>query len=66
MLPARDSHPDQVGHRRQEIGKPGLTHPVAEVGRVAAVDQQHVGLADPRDPSLRADAGQSGELEDTE
>ena len=54
------SHPHHVGQRRQQIGQPGLAHPVAQVGRVAAVDQEHVGLPDPGDPSLRADGGQRG------
>ena len=60
------AHPDRVGQRRQQIGQPGLPHPVAQVRRVAAVDEEHVGLPNPGDPSLRADGGQCGELEDTE
>jgi hypothetical protein len=39
---------------------------VAQVRRVAAVDQEHVGVPDPGDPSLRADRGQCGQFEDTE
>jgi hypothetical protein len=43
-----------------------IPHPVTQERRVAAVDQEHVGLPDPGDPSLRADGGQCGELKDAE
>ena len=59
------SHPDRVGQRRQQIGQPGLPHPVAQVRRVAAVNQEHVCLPEPGHPSLRPDGGQSSEFEDT-
>jgi hypothetical protein len=45
---------------------PGLAHPVAQVRRVAAVDQQQVGVPDPWHPALVPDGGQCGELEDAE
>src|SRR4051812_2186305 len=39
---------------------------MAQIGRVAAVDQEHVGLPDPGGPALCADGGQRGELQDAE
>jgi mutator family transposase len=38
-------------------------HPVAQVRRIAAVDQQNVGISDPGHPALRADCGQRRQLE---
>ena len=46
MLPALS--PNQTGvERRQQIGEPRLAHPVGEVERVAAVDEEDVGLLAP-------------------
>lgn len=39
---------------------------MAEVGSVAAVDQEHIGRADPGHPAFRADGGQRGEFEQAE
>ena len=61
--PGAHSHPDRVGQRRQEAGQPGLVHPVAQVRRITAVDQQDVGLPDPGHPALRADRGQRRQLQ---
>ncbi len=58
--------PHGVRQRRQQVGEPGLAHPVGEVGRVTAVDQQRVRLLDPGHPALAGQAGQRGELEDAE
>ena len=60
------SHPDRVGQRRQEVGQPGLPHPMTQVGRVATVDQEDVGLADPGHPALRADGGQRRKFEEAQ
>src|SRR5579859_6401627 len=66
MLPALTPTHTMSGSDGKHIGQPGLPHPVAQVRRVAAVDQEHAGLPDPGDPSLRADGGQCRELEDTQ
>ena len=51
------SQPNCARQRRQQIGQPGLPHPVAQVCRVAAIHQEGVGIPDPRNPSLRTDSG---------
>ena len=52
MPPALQPDPDAVAQRRQEICETGIPHPVAQIQRVAAIDQQGVGFADPLDPAV--------------
>ncbi len=61
--PGAQPHVDRVAQRRQEVGQAGVPHPVGQIHRVAAIDQQHVGLLDGRDPMLLFNAGQRGEFQ---
>jgi hypothetical protein len=54
--PAAQSHPDGV-ERRDEVGQARLPHVVAEIQRIAAVDQQDVGRLDEGYPVLFSEAG---------
>ena len=56
-------NPDQLGQRRQEVRQSALPQPVAQVRRIAALDEQDVRLSDQRDPALRVEARQGGELQ---
>ena len=58
------AHPQGVGQLGQQVGEARLVQPVGEVGRLAAVDEQHVGLAHRRHPAVRADRGERGQLEE--
>jgi hypothetical protein len=66
MLPALTPTQTVPGSNGSRSARTGLSHPVAQVRRTAAVDQEHVGLADPGNPPVCADGGQCGELEDPE
>jgi len=52
-----------AAQRGQEVGQPGLAHPVAQIQGTAAPNQQSVNLLDGSRPMLFFDAGQGGELE---
>lgn len=60
--PSTHSHIDCV-ERRQEVCKPGLPHPMAQVEGVAARHQQDVRLPDQRHPAVFVDAWQRCKLQ---
>ncbi len=56
------SHVDR-GQRRQEIGQPGLPHPIGQVQGVATIHQEHVSLLHSGQPTLLIETGQRGKLQ---
>src|SRR5438067_1155360 len=52
-----------AGQRWQEVRKPGPPHPIRQEHRIAAPNQQGIGLLDRWDPTFALDAGHHGKLQ---